>query len=213
MNMPTKPLPQINDSELKFAYERISKALANQIIYNGKPDISESLNILKNFYDKGNPILDINEPLPMFGTWTPLAAAAYYNNYHALQFLLKNGANPNLAKDNISYPLHFASAKGYEVCILYLLQSGADINKKDAKGKTALLRACERKDLKRSTVELFFNKQICKYDLDMNILIDNKSCLDIARETGSPEIAKLLSYLSLKTKLAVKGVTEKRMKI
>jgi ankyrin repeat protein len=151
--------------------------------------------------------------LPMFGTWTPLTVAAYSNNYRALQFLIENGADVNLSHDNIAIPLHFAAAKGNEVCVMYLLKAGADMNKKDATGKTALLRACERIDLKRTTVELFFNKNICREELDLSILFENKSCLDIAQEKGSPEIAKLLSYLSLKTKLVTKGVQEKRVKI
>lgn len=213
MNTPINSLPQLNDSELKFSYDVIAKALTNQILDNGKPDISESLNILKKFYDKGKPILDINGILPMFGTWTPLAVASYCNNYRAVNFLIENGAKIDLAHDNLAYPLHFAAAKGHEVSIMQLLKAGASINKIDAKGKTAFIRACERKDLKRTTVELFFNKNICKEDLDLNILFENKSCLDVARETGSPEIAKLLSYLSLKGKLVVKGIKEKRVKI
>lgn len=213
MNMPTNSLPELSDSELKFSYDAIAKALTNQILDNGKPDIFESLNILKKFYDKGNPILDINGMLPMFGTWTPLTVAAYSNNYRALKFLIDNGADVDLSYDNITYPLHMAAGKGHEVCIMYLLKAGADMNKKDAKGKTALLRACERIDLKKTTVELFFNKNISTQELDFNVLVENKSCLDIALEKGSPEIAKFLSYLSLKQKLAVKGVKEKRVKI
>lgn len=213
MTMPTNSLPELSDSELKFAYDVIAKALTNQILDNGKPDISESLNILKKFYNKGNPILDINGMLPMFGTWTPLTVAAYSNNYRGLQFLIDNGADVNLSYDNIAFPLHLAAAKGNEVCVMYLLKAGADMNKKDATGKTALLRACERIDLKRTTVELFFNTNICKEELDLTILVENKSCLDIAQEKGSPEIAKLLSYLSLKKKLVAKGDQAKRIKI
>lgn len=213
MNIPTNSLPELSDSELKFFYESISKALTNQIINNGKPDISESLNILKKFYNKGNPVLDINGNLPLFGVWTPLAVTAYCNNYRALQFLLDNGADVSLAYDNMTYPLHLAAGRGNEVCIIHLLKAGADINQLDGVGKTALMRACERKELKRSTVELFFNPTLTKNELDLDIMLDNKSCLDIAQESGSPEIAKLLSYLALKKKLTPKGNQEKRVKI
>jgi ankyrin repeat protein len=211
--MITNSLPLLNDSELKFSYESISKALTNQILDNGKPDISESLNILKKFYNKDNPILDINKTLPMFGTWTPLAVASYSNNYRVLQFLIENGADVNLSYDNLSYPLHFAAAKGNETCIMYLLKAGADVNKKDAKGRTALLRACERVDMKKTTIELFFNKNICSQDIDINILVENQGCLDIAKEKGSPEIAKYLSYIILSKNLGPKGMHKKRIKI
>lgn len=213
MNIQTNSLPELSDSTLKSSYLSISEALMNLIKENGKVDTTESLNILKKFYNKGNPILDINGNLPNFGVWTPLTVASYSNNYKGVNFLLENGADPNLAYDNMSYPLHTAAGRGNELCVIELLKGGAEINKLDAIGKTALMRACERKDLKRTLVELFFNKNICKDELDLNILLNNKSYLDIAKDTGSPEIAKLLSYLSLKNKLVVKGIQEKRIKI
>lgn len=213
MNIQTNSLPELSDSTLKSSSISIAQALFNKIEEDGKIDSTESINILKNFYSKGNPLLDINGNIPTCGLWTPLSIAAYYNNHKAIKFLLENGADPNLAHDNMSFPLHMAAAKGNEICIFELLRGGAYINKIDEKGKTAIMRACERKDLKRSTIELFFNKTITNEDLDLNLLYANKSCLDIAKETGSPEIAKLLSYLSLKTKLVPKGITEKRVKI
>lgn len=213
MNIQTNTLPELSDSTLKSSYISITNALFNKIIEDGKIDTTESINILKKFYSKGNPLLDINGNLPNCGVWTPLAIAAYYNNHKGIKFLLDNGAEPNLAYDNMAYPLHLAAAKGHELCILELMKGGAEINKLDTKGKTALMRACERGDLKRTTVELFFNKNITKEDLDLNVLCDNKNCLDIAKETGSPDIAKLLSYLSLKAKLVPKGNHEKRVKI
>lgn len=213
--MQQNSLPKPSDSELKFFYDAISKALANQILNNGQPDISESLNILNKFYNKDNPLIEINEKLPMFGSWTPLAIAAYYNNSKALQFLIKNGAKVNFSHDNMTYPLHLASAKANEVCIMLLLKAGADKNKIDAKGKTPLMRACENKELKRTTVELFFNNFLSKDELDLNIMIQNKGCIDIAKESGSPEIASFLSYILLKNKLVSKGISEreKRFKI
>lgn len=213
MKIQTNILPELSDSTLKSSYHSITQALFNKIVEDGKIDISESINILKKFYNKGNPLLDINGNLPNCGLWTPLAVASYYNNHKGVKFLLENGAEPNLAYDKMSYPLHIASAKGHELCILELLKGGAAINKLDNKGKTALMRACERADLKRTTVELFFNKTINKEELDLNLLCENKSCLDMAKEIGSPDIAKLLSYLSLNKKLLAKGTHEKRIKI
>ena len=58
--MTTIQLPKLSESELKFAQELVSKALIN----HNKEDISESLNILKKYYDKSNPILDINGFIP-----------------------------------------------------------------------------------------------------------------------------------------------------
>ena len=82
--MTTIQLPKLSESELKFAQELVSKALIN----NNKEDISESLSILKKYYDKSNPILDINGFIPSCGSWTPLAVAAYFNNYRALNTLI-----------------------------------------------------------------------------------------------------------------------------
>lgn len=203
--MTTIQLPQLSESELKFAQELVSKALIN----NNNDDKSESLNILKKYYDKSNPILDVNGTVPACGSWTPLAVAAYFDNYRAINLLLANGADVNLAHDSISYPLHWAAAKGNEVSTMYLIKAGANINLRDKNGKSALMRVAERSDVKRTMLDYFLNENFSKQVIDMDIWQES---LEIAREK-SPEIAKALSYLKLQKTLIPKGTSERRTKI
>lgn len=201
--MTTIQLPKLSESELKFAQELVSKALIN----NNKEDKSESLNILKKYYDKINPILDINGCIPSCGSWTPLTVAAYFNNYRAINTLISLGADVNFSHDNIAYPLHFAAAKGHEVSVMYLVKAGADINLRDRNGKSALMRVAERSDTKKTMLDYFLNES--KQTLDMAIWQES---LDIAKDK-SPEISKALSYWKLQKTLIPKGTTERRTKI
>jgi len=203
--MTTIQLPKLSESELKFAQELVSKALIN----NNKEDISESLSILKKYYDKSNPILDINGFIPSCGSWTPLAVAAYFNNYRALNTLIALGAEINFAHDEMSYPLNLAAGKGHEVCVMYLVKAGADINLRDKLGKSALMRVAERSDTKKTMLDFFLNENINKQKLDMSIWQES---LDIAKDK-SPEISKSLSYWKLQKTLVPKGTTERRSKI
>ena len=217
MNIDSILLPKLNESELKFAYESISNTIAKRNIDSiGKTDITESIEILEKYYDKSNPILNINDVLPMCG-WTPLSMAAYYGNYVALKSLLKNGADPEIALDEYSYPLHLACGKGHETCVMYLIKAGADINKRDKSDKTAFMRACERNDLKRTMLDYFFNGKLTDQKIDLNQQIDDKNylevCLEIAKTKGSEDFAKALSYMSLQMKLKPKNTSEKRVKI
>lgn len=203
--MTTIQLPKLSESELKFAQELVSKALIN----HNKEDISESLNILKKYYDKSNPILDINGFIPNCGSWTPLAVAAYFNNYRAINSLIALGAEVNFAHDEMSYPLQLAAAKGYEVSVMYLIKAGADINLRDKSGKSALMRVAERSDTKKTMLDHFLNESINKQKLDMSIWQES---LDIAKDK-SPEISKALSYWKLQKTLVPKGTSERRTKI
>lgn len=76
--------------------------------------------------------------------WTPLLWATYYNYYPIVEYLLENGADPNLqstdAQGSIprgSTPLIVASYYGRKRMTNLLLQHGADKNIKNSAGQTA----------------------------------------------------------------------------
>lgn len=55
-----------------------------------------------------------------------------------VQVLLNHGANPNIAANEGSFPLHFAASQGYAKVVGLLLQSGAQVNDRGSYGNTAL---------------------------------------------------------------------------
>jgi ankyrin repeat protein len=56
-----------------------------------------------------------------------------------IKLLLANGADPNIAYKNGSYPLHFAAQNGYYEVVKLLLQYGAKVNEPGYKGITPIL--------------------------------------------------------------------------
>nr|XP_039268134.1 transient receptor potential cation channel subfamily A member 1 homolog isoform X2 [Styela clava] len=106
---------------------------------------------------------------------TPLHYAARYTHYHMLQYLLKNGANPNAKAEDGATALHFlAKYKKKRItveggnddddsseseedelppeetfsCLKLLVDNGAQINAKDSMGLTPLHHACTRGNTK-----------------------------------------------------------------
>ena len=71
---------------------------------------------------------------------TPLSAAVEGNEPLAVRLLLRKGANPDLQDgDGDRYPLHWASAFGdHDECAELLVQAGASLDARDARGHTPL---------------------------------------------------------------------------
>lgn len=71
---------------------------------------------------------------------SPLSAAVEGNEPLAVRLLLRKGANPNLQDgDSDRYPLHWASAYGdNDECAELLVQAGAALDARDARGHTPL---------------------------------------------------------------------------
>jgi ankyrin repeat protein len=205
---------KLSDSELENAYENIRKALAGLFLTDGIRDASLSIDILKKYYDKENPLLDINEPVKGMGTWTPLCVVAYYGFTKPLLFLLKNDANPNFSVDNEAIPLNIAAAKGEELCCLYLLNFGANINKQDKYGKTCFMRVCEQPNVKKTAISIFLDNQAGSVP-DISILnIEGKSAIDIAKDNNNKDAMRQIEFWRMKRTLKVKPVeNEKRIKI
>lgn len=76
---------------------------------------------------------------------TPLMIAASANNLKMLQFLLENGANPDIGVNGYA-PLHLALRKGHTRIVRALLENGADPNLPNQEGETPLDYAIARKD-------------------------------------------------------------------
>ena len=81
---------------------------------------------------------DVNQPISVTRT-TPLQYAAAYQPYvEPVDFLLRNGANPNAIDDKGRSPLHYAAAACYNpTMVRSLVEGGANVHRKDDKGRTA----------------------------------------------------------------------------
>lgn len=69
------------------------------------------------------------------------------SNTNIADFLLRNGANPNIQDLGGATPLHIASRNSDTGSVNLLISFKADINKKDAEGYTPLMRAVDSKSV------------------------------------------------------------------
>ncbi|KAI9774855.1 MAG: hypothetical protein M1840_000071 [Geoglossum simile] len=77
---------------------------------------------------------------------TALSWAASRGDIKALQILLRNGANPNLASVSDMAPLHFATRPKSPGCIIPLLTSGANVDQRTNWEQTAMHHAASYQD-------------------------------------------------------------------
>lgn len=195
----------ISEQDLKNIYKEITSCIMDTKNKN-------TINILKKYYNKTNPILDVNNPLGQdYGNMNVLSIASYYNNYKAVKFLLENNADPNI-KNKDTYPLILAAAKGNLTSVMYLIQHGANINAVDSKGGSALIRACERVDLSVDIIKYFFDKKYTNQILDIDYKYNNQNCFEIALSNGSHQIARSLNYIFLQNKVENKDTVVKKTK-
>lgn len=186
------PFPnQKPDSDIQQAYSLINNALI------GLPSVNEALVILKKYYDKNNPILDINKPVPGLGSFTPLCMACWLGCTKVVEFLLDNKANPNLTVDGLTIPLHLAVTNGHELSVFHLLKAGADVNLASSTGQTALMHASENG--RTEIIKLLFHKS---WNVTPDIhkkSLDGKGCLDHANSSGNKDTVRLLEFMRLQT--------------
>jgi ankyrin repeat protein len=78
---------------------------------------------------------------PEFGSGvyeSPLVLAIEANNYEAVDFLIRNGADVNRAHSGQRTPLHYAAAGADSPILELLIKAGADVNKTAEGGSTPL---------------------------------------------------------------------------
>lgn len=131
------------------------------------------------------------------------------NNIEMLKYLLEHGADPNPIEGTSPLLTRVAVKGNVEQCEL-LIKAGADINRLDILGNTALHRAAERR--LNSVVEL-----LLQYNIDVSItnnlnkfldhpgarISNGKTAKDIALEKGFQEIVDLISLHEIKSRQLV----------
>ena len=124
--------------------------------------------------------------------FAPVSLAAFFNQTEIAKFLLKNGANPNLAATNPSKvnALHSAVAReNIELCKI-LLEHGVDVNAPQMQNVTALHSAVHRGNLE-------LTRLLIKNGATIDATMDNGDTpLSIAKNEGHSAIEEYL--LSMK---------------
>lgn len=121
--------------------------------------------------------------------FTPLGMATHFGNENIVHFLLKNGADPNLASENgyRVYPLYVAIDSNFEGIAKILIEAGAEVNIIQASQMTPLHAAA-----KNGNIEMLILL------LEKGALVDikndqGKTASDLAFEKGHGEIAQILA--------------------
>jgi ankyrin repeat protein len=116
---------------------------------------------------------------------TPLLAAASEDHTKVLEFLLKKGANTELAYLDIT-PLAIAAASGHTECVALLLKYGAKVNVQNAAGFTPLIDAS-----RKGHTEVV--RLLLQYGADPSLRVqDGNTALSWARARNYQEIEKML---------------------
>lgn len=121
--------------------------------------------------------------------FTPLAMATHFGNEDIVRFLLKSGADPNLASQNgyHVYPLYTAIDSNFEGIAKMLVEAGADVEVIQASKMTPLHAAAQNGNIEMLILLL-------ERGASVNIKNDSgRTPADLAFEKGHLEIAKILA--------------------
>lgn len=189
----------LNEEELNKAYDQIRKACTNQYKITGthQRDVEKALKILDKYFNKNNPILEINQLLPEVG-WTAMQTVAWNGLTDEAHFLINNNADMLIAPDGKSFPLHLAAGRQHEpVCFAILNHYPKLIDKIDVLGCTALMRACESGYEKLVDLFLYYEPNTS--------LKDKKgwNCLDYAKNGGHKKIVSKVHAYMMKNSLSI----------
>src|SRR5690554_500841 len=152
----------------------IFEAAAADLIENAIELLNENPNLLNQYSPHG---------------FTPLGMATHFGNENIVRFLLRNGADPNLASENgyRVYPLYVAVDADFEGIAKMLVEAGAEVNVIQASLMTPLHAAA-----KNGNIEMLILL------LEKGALVDlkndaGKTASELAFEKGHQEIAKILA--------------------
>ena len=122
---------------------------------------------------------------------SPLHYAAYKGNESFVDFLLRNGGNPNAQSKHLSTPLHSAAwGRNLKVAEI-LLEDGADVNAKTDEGETPAMTAALRGE--KDLLEILFSLSADPHVKD----IHGSNLYDLASAGGHLEILELLDSLNV----------------
>ena len=121
--------------------------------------------------------------------FTPLAMATHFGNENIVRFLLRSGADPNLASKNgyHVYPIYTAIDSNFEGIAKMLVEAGAEVNVVQASRMTPLHAAAQNGNIEMLILLL-------ERGASVNTKNDSgKTPADLAFEKGHHEIGKILS--------------------
>lgn len=123
---------------------------------------------------------------------SPLHYAAYKGNEGFVDFLLRNGGNPNARSKHLSTPLHSAAwGRNLKVAEI-LLEDGADVSAKTDEGETPAMTAALRGE--KDLIEILFSLSADPHATDVH----GSNLYDLASAGGHLEILKILDSLNVK---------------
>ncbi|KZV34939.1 ankyrin-2-like [Dorcoceras hygrometricum] len=119
--------------------------------------------------------------------WSELHVAAAFDRTEEVEMLAKGRVAVDCRDKEGRTPLHLAASKGHLSSVKMLVGAGANVNSRSKDGRTALYRAAANGD--RRMVEMLFEAGA---DPTIGDLDNFHSAIDIARDKGHTEVAKLL---------------------
>ena len=122
---------------------------------------------------------------------SPLHYAAYKGNEGFVDFLLRNGGDPNTRSKHLSTPLHSAAwGRNLKVAEI-LLEDGADVNARSDEGETPAMTAALRGE--KDLLEILFSLSADPHAKDMH----GSNLYDLASAGGHLKILDILDELKV----------------
>ena len=123
---------------------------------------------------------------------SPLHYAAYKGNAGFVDFLLRNGGDPNAKSKHLSTPLHSAAwGRNLKVAEI-LLEDGADVNAETDEGETPAMTAALRGE--KELLEILFSLSADPHAKDVH----GSNLYDLAAAGGHLDILEILEKLKVK---------------